>query len=403
MLKSSNFLGINISKLEFEYYATIKFHSYSKEHSRQLIELFKSIEVINASFSKEKSKLPVPAWHFHALINADIETIRNKEWLKISYGERETLIKRACQFSPTGFREIRGKVNYTELKGKTYTIYLEKIISIIGASNYICKFTNVEYFSNDQSYSLKSYSQSDSSEPSINLKENTDIIVPEVPDMEYNESDSLDYSSSLSEKDSRTVRPKPDVDDANGRLNSIKGCKLKKIKILSRSAVFSNGKNPMKPQREFTFQNLNTKEVFLVTDLQLRKIKRNKILVTFLNKYNIPHQARTIYLLNFQIDFSEKSKLGYEINRIKSKLKKKKNNILAHIGIRDFNPVNNTRHLNLILVVNYIPDMELKGLLDDFPSGKIIENLQKTISYFKQLEIYAPYKSRSFYYSKFFK
>ena len=109
------------------------------------------------------------------------------------------------------------------------------------------------------------------------------------------------------------------------------------------------------------------------------------ILISFLNRYNKPHKEGTIFLLNFQFFYNDETKIGYEINRIKNKFKGQKQNILAHIAIRDAEPTNAIRFLNLLLVVNYIPDKELEIVLSNIPAikFKVIDNLGEIIYYFK--------------------
>ncbi len=183
---------------------------------------------------------------------------------------------------------------------------------------------------------------------------------------------------------------------------------LKYESLLGKSYNSNNtGQTPLEPMYIKTFINNYTNTVCHISDLDIRKNKRNQYLDTFISTYEKSYYEQSISILGIIINVSVYPSITKFLEMLKKKLKRKDIETLGYVWLRDAGDEVAEPHFHIILTSTRISKEQFKELfevkknsnyevqLSYFPNG--------LKSYFKKKGIFGKKQQRSFGKSRIFK
>ncbi len=158
--------------------------------------------------------------------------------------------------------------------------------------------------------------------------------------------------------------------------------------------------------KKMFFTNTITEETFAVTDLQLQKQSRNRLLYRMLDTYARLIQKKKISTIIIVAPIEKYNLPSDFLKEFKRKLLRNCISLLGYYWQRDIGDNENVSHYHLIFFLKKI-DGEAYHKLFKKKKGKyeaeFCDSLSKFIGYLKKKEIYAPEKKRSYGCSREFK
>jgi hypothetical protein len=183
---------------------------------------------------------------------------------------------------------------------------------------------------------------------------------------------------------------------------------LKYESLLGRSYNSNNtGQTPLEPMYIKTFVNNYTNTVCQISDLDIRKNKRNHYLDTFISTYEKLYYKESISILGIIVNVSDYPTITKFLEMFKKKLKRKDIETLGYVWLRDAGDKVAEPHFHIILASTRI----LKEQFKEMFTKKKISNYEVQLSYFpnglkayfKKKGVFGKKKQRSFGKSTIFK
>lgn len=183
---------------------------------------------------------------------------------------------------------------------------------------------------------------------------------------------------------------------------------LKYESLLGKSFNSNNtGQTPLKPMYIKSFINNSTNTVFHISDLDIRKNKRNHYLDTFISTYEKSYYEQSISILGLIVNVSDYPSITKFFEMLKKKLKRKVIETLGFVWLRDAGDKVAEPHFHIILASTRISKEQFQEIfskkrksnyevqLSYFPNG--------LKSYFKKKGVFGKKKQRSYGKSRIFK
>ena len=183
---------------------------------------------------------------------------------------------------------------------------------------------------------------------------------------------------------------------------------LKYESLLGKSFNSNNtGQTPLEPMYIKTFVNNYTNTVCQISDLDIRKNKRNHYLDTFISTYEKLYYEESISILGIIVNVSDYPTITKFLEMFKKKLKRKDIETLGYVWLRDAGDKVAESHFHIILASTRISKEQFNEMfvkkkksnyevqLSYFPNG--------SKSYFKKKGVFGKKKQRSFGKSRIFK
>ncbi len=165
------------------------------------------------------------------------------------------------------------------------------------------------------------------------------------------------------------------------------------------------GEIPHKPRRQLVFVEDETGETFRITDLSLKKIKRNKVLFKLYSTYKEYIKKKEISSVFLVLEVKRISNISNYIKNLKKALKKRNVNLYAYYWQRDVGDILFVPHYHIIIIVSKINYEVLSKLFKSKNrcghKAEFGHSLYDFKSYLKKKEFYAPFKKRNYALSKF--
>jgi hypothetical protein len=164
---------------------------------------------------------------------------------------------------------------------------------------------------------------------------------------------------------------------------------------------------PQIPKRRIFFENSETGKVFNVTDLYLKKKKRESKLTLFKETYirDIKNKLVSVFLIIANSEYYTNP--SEFIERFAIKLKRKKVKILAYYWQSDVGDIEFEHHFHFIVVVKRLSGDDVKAIFKTKNSNcykfQLCNSINGFKNYLKKKEIYALKGKRSYGTSKEFK
>jgi hypothetical protein len=183
---------------------------------------------------------------------------------------------------------------------------------------------------------------------------------------------------------------------------------LKYESLLGKSLNSNNtGQTPLEPMYIKTFINNYNNTVCQISDLDIRKNKRNHYLDTFISTYEKSYYEQSISILGIIVNVSDYPTITKFLEMLKKKLKRKDIETLGYVWLRDAGDKVAEPHFHLILTSERISSEQFNELF----SKKKKSNYEVELSffpnglktYFKKKGIFGKKKQRSFGKSRIFK
>jgi hypothetical protein len=166
----------------------------------------------------------------------------------------------------------------------------------------------------------------------------------------------------------------------------------------------TKGYSPQIAKQLLLFVNDETGEFFKATDLQIRQAKKKKKFIDFENVYTQAFADAKIFVIGVVIDYDdEKRTIDYLLRDLKKRIRKLGIKVLGYIGVRDIGDNKFQRHLHVLVAVNKLTMDEFGKLQGKPKENEVMETLDclkrfhKLIWYLIHKNLYAPYKSRTYY------
>ena len=183
---------------------------------------------------------------------------------------------------------------------------------------------------------------------------------------------------------------------------------LKYESLLGKSLNSNNtGQTPLEPMYIKTFINNYTNTVCQISDLDIRKNKRNQYLDTFISTYEKSYYEQSISIFGIIVNVSDYPSITKFLEMLKKKLKRKVIETLGFVWLRDAGDKVAEPHFHIILASTRISKEQFQEIfskkrksnyevqLSYFPNG--------LKSYFKKKGVFGKKKQRSFGKSRIFK
>ena len=185
--------------------------------------------------------------------------------------------------------------------------------------------------------------------------------------------------------------------------------KLWKFDVLSGASIESNksGQNPQQAKIRKHYVNLNTAEVNVITDLDSRKYKRNKLMANFKLAYNNQFKKQKVSILTFAVKESKYSSISVFLNMLNKKLSRKQIQKLGYVWVRDVGEKNFEKHFHIIVATsritpNIFHELFYKKRHSNF-DVEFLRNPNGMKAYLTKKDLYGINKQRAFGKSKEFK
>jgi hypothetical protein len=180
------------------------------------------------------------------------------------------------------------------------------------------------------------------------------------------------------------------------------------VTLIEGGSLFINkwGDIPRMATKKYYFINTITEETFSVTDLQLQKQRRNKLLVKMQETYSrliVNNEISTIIIV---APVKQYKKSADFLKEFKKKLIRKNISLLGYYWQRDIGEVKFECHFHFIFFLKKIDATVYHNLFKRKKSkyeAQFCDSLRKFKGYLKKKEIYAPGKMRSYGCSREFK
>jgi hypothetical protein len=185
--------------------------------------------------------------------------------------------------------------------------------------------------------------------------------------------------------------------------------KLWKYDLLSGGSIESDksGQTPQRAKFRKHFVNLDTAEVYQITDLESRKYKRNKYLDTFTAVYSKPFSLKLVSLLTFVVNEAEYTSISHFLNMLSKKLRRKNISKLGYVWVRDVGENRFEKHFHLMIALSRIDSKIFQELFSRKRHSEyevqFFRNVKGLKSYLKKKNLYGARKQRAFGKSKEFK
>lgn len=185
--------------------------------------------------------------------------------------------------------------------------------------------------------------------------------------------------------------------------------KLWKYDLLSGGSIESDksGQTPQRAKFRKHFVNLDTAEVYQITDLESRKYKRNKYLDSFTAVYAKSFSSKQISLLSFVVNDAEYTSISQFLNMLGKKLRRKNISKLGYVWVRDVGDNRFERHFHILIAVSRIDSQIFQELFSQKRHSEyevqFFRNVKGLNSYLKKKNLYGAKKQRAFGKSKEFK
>jgi hypothetical protein len=189
----------------------------------------------------------------------------------------------------------------------------------------------------------------------------------------------------------------------------MKEYKLLRFEKLSGASIESDnsGQTPQEARYRKHFINLETAEVFHITDLQSRKFKRNKHIDIFTRTYQSPFKKKAVSIFSFVVKESHYPSISKFLNMLGKKLSRKQILKLGHVWIRDVGEINFERHYHILIATSRICDTTFRELFSKKRHSnfdvEFLRNTNGLKSYLIKKDLFASKKQRAFGKSKEFK
>lgn len=183
---------------------------------------------------------------------------------------------------------------------------------------------------------------------------------------------------------------------------------LYKFENLERSDYNSNnlGHNPRKPKSLKTFLNITNGVLHSISDLDLLKSKRNKMINSFVKTYDRLYTNEEISIFSFVVYEKDYSTVSKFLNTISAKLRRKHISRLGYFWVRDVGNLKFEPHFHVIMATSRINKDVFENLFLNKPQKYKVE-FQKTKSglkkYLSDKELFGKKGQRTFGRSKEFK
>lgn len=119
---------------------------------------------------------------------------------------------------------------------------------------------------------------------------------------------------------------------------------------------------PRRPQYAKTFLNIKTGALHTVTDVDIHRSKRNKMIKQFTDTYVRKYLNNEISILSFVVNESDYSTVSKFINSISAKLRRKIISKLGYYWIRDLGEKEFEPHFHVIMATSRITVAEFQSL-----------------------------------------
>lgn len=183
---------------------------------------------------------------------------------------------------------------------------------------------------------------------------------------------------------------------------------LYKFENLGRSNYNSNnlGHNPRKPKSLKTFLNITNGVLHSISDLDLLKSKRNKMINSFVKTYDRLYTNEEISIFSFVVYEKDYPTVSKFLNTISAKLRRKHISKLGYFWVRDVGYNEFLPHFHVIMATSRITKDDFENLFLNKPQKFKVE-FQKTKSglkkYLMDKELFGKKGQRTFGRSKTFK
>jgi hypothetical protein len=155
------------------------------------------------------------------------------------------------------------------------------------------------------------------------------------------------------------------------------------------------------------FVNRFTGELFLITDLQQRKNKRNQHLDNFIKTYSNNCRDNVVSILGIVVNVCDYPSISKFLDSIKKKLKRKNIQALGYVWVRDSGDRRAIPHFHLMLATTAITSVEFEELFKKKSHSKyevqLSHNPKGLKAYIKVKELYGAKRQRAFGKSREFK
>lgn len=189
----------------------------------------------------------------------------------------------------------------------------------------------------------------------------------------------------------------------------MKEYKLLRFEKLSEASIESDnsGQTPQEARYRKHFVNLETAEVFQITDLQSRKFKRNKHIDIFTQTYQSLFKKKAVSIFSFVVKESHYPSISKFLNMLGKKLSRKQILKLGHVWVRDVGEINFEHHYHILIATSRICDTTFRELFSKKRHSnfdvEFLRNTNGLKSYLIKKDLFASKKQRAFGKSKEFK
>jgi hypothetical protein len=171
--------------------------------------------------------------------------------------------------------------------------------------------------------------------------------------------------------------------------------------LLARGSININnwGGVPHIPKQMLSFVNIDTGQYSEVTDLDLKKQRRNKKLMLLKNRYNQAFKEKRITILLIVVPVVAYKTVKDFIDAMREKLSNRNYTLLGYYWQRDIGDIRFSLHFHFILVSTRISSEAIQSLLRGNNSSRakfeLCNSLNGIVNYLLKKEIYAAYNQKS--------
>jgi len=149
-------------------------------------------------------------------------------------------------------------------------------------------------------------------------------------------------------------------------------------RLLEGSEINNNsGQLPHQAKYLHHFVNTNTGEFRKVSDLDIKKNKRNRLIDSFCRRYYDLYLDETISILTFVVDPDKYITISKFVNTISRKLKRKGIKIYGYIWARDIGDIRFEKHYHIIISISRIESKLFDVLFNFFGKKRKEEECKK--------------------------
>jgi hypothetical protein len=185
--------------------------------------------------------------------------------------------------------------------------------------------------------------------------------------------------------------------------------KLLKFKVLSEWSMNSNksGHLPQKAKFQKEFVHIGTGEVFINSDLNIRKYKRNKTVDSFGDSYELAYRKNQVSILSFVVNDDMYNSASKFIEMLVKKLKRYNIPKLGHLWVRDVGEIKFKKHFHILVALPRIESDIFNKLFNCGGEKKYKVEFMKTKrglrNYLKKKELFGIKGQRTYGRSRLFK